>query len=509
MKQDNFFTENLDTLDTIVYTSNTEFYYNIWGFKKTNLGLKVTGIYSVNILQILEKLGFHKRDIDNNTGYIFIKVDKNIIREVCVADIQAGFKADFIDELEDILTIDSTVFMTDTLIEKFLRQSHLFFNTNFLINLNTYTKPILKDTELNGLFPFENGIVQVSEQGLTLLSYDEYDSHCIWESNVIKFNFNIDNDNNTSHFNSFINNISANDLDTVKAFESAIGYLLHNYYDPTKTQSVILYDSVLNHGDTSQGGTGKGLFTEAIKQMSKMAVIDGRNYKSDNDFKFQSINIDSQVILIDDAGKQFNFEELFIWSSTGIVVNQKHKKSFIIHPSNGYKILITSNHVFDNQGTSKKRRQFPIALSDFYSSKIKNGTESPIKEIHGCEFFSAKDWNDKEWNCFYNYMLSCVAYYLKEGLQLVTCRNIEVNLLISQTTSEFVKWVESYGFDKDVKYLKETLYNSFIEFSEYDANKFTKHTHTKWLKRYSKYIDCELLKQSSNGSTFITFCTKK
>ena len=58
---------------------------------------------------------------------------------------------------------------------------------------------------------------------------------------------------------------------------STIGYMLHAYKNLSYCPAIILNDEVIS--DNPEGGTGKGLFINALSQMKKkLVVIDGKAF---------------------------------------------------------------------------------------------------------------------------------------------------------------------------------------------------------------------------------------
>src|SRR5690625_7176873 len=94
-------------------------------------------------------------------------------------------------------------------------------------------------------------------------------------------------------------------------------------------------------------------------------------------------------------------------------IEQKHRDEFFISAEDSPKIVIASNTVLANEGTTNKRRQFIIEFSDHYSRHIKNGTEEPIRDEHGC-MLCTDDWDEAEWKKFDTCMIRCGKSYLIE-----------------------------------------------------------------------------------------------
>ena len=74
----------------------------------------------------------------------------------------------------------------------------------------------------------------------------------------------------------FIANICKQEEDRKLSMESTIGFLMHGYKNLSYCPAVILNDEVIS--DNPEGGTGKGIFMNALAQMKKVVTIDGKSF---------------------------------------------------------------------------------------------------------------------------------------------------------------------------------------------------------------------------------------
>jgi hypothetical protein len=136
----------------------------------------------------------------------------------------------------------------------------------------------------------------------------------------------------------------------------------------------------------------------------------------------------------------------------------------------------------DNKGSSNKRRQFVVELSNYYSRRIITGSEKPIEDEHGVLF--SKEWTNKEWNLFYSFMLECAMYYLENGLVNYERKNVELNLLKQRTNAEFMDYILNTPPPIDTPINLNELFTDFkINYLGNDEN-FKQRTFTNFLKRY-------------------------
>jgi hypothetical protein len=146
---------------------------------------------------------------------------------------------------------------------------------------------------------------------------------------------------NEIRFEEYGNNVCRNDVSRINALRPAIGYLIHSYKDPTRTKAIIFTDEKLS--DKASGRSGKGLVTNAAKQMKNVLRIDGKNFRFDKSFPFQSVSPDMQLMFFDDVNNKFGFEKLFSIILEGTTIEKKNKNEYSIHYDRSTKILITTN----------------------------------------------------------------------------------------------------------------------------------------------------------------------
>jgi len=220
-------------------------------------------------------------------------------------------------------------------------------------------------------------------------------------------------------YKKFISNISFRDSDRIKSMESTIGFLLHDYKNASYCPAVILNDQVVS--SNPEGGTGKGLFMNALGYMKNLVKIDGKVFSFDKSFGYQSITTDTRIISFDDVKKGFKFSGLFSVITEGITIERKNKDAVIIPFHKSPKVAITTNHAIEGSGNSFTRRTWELELYQHYSQ-----TFTPEDDF-GKLMFS--DWDDNEWNVFDNYMIKCIQLYLSKGLIKSTSVNLAIRKL--------------------------------------------------------------------------------
>ena len=212
--------------------------------------------------------------------------------------------------------------------------------------------------------------------------------------------------------------------------ESTIGFLLHAHKNLSYCPAVILNDEVIS--DNPEGGTGKGIFMNALSKMKKVVTIDGKSFAFERSFAYQLVSADTQILVFDDVKKHFDFERLFSVVTEGLTLEKKNKDAIKIPFSKSPKIAITTNYAIKGAGNSFARRKWELELHQHYDKNF-----TPLDEFGKLMF---GDWSDAEWCDFDNYMIGCLQMYLKKGLRKSEFVNLKVRQLSAETTHDFIEW---------------------------------------------------------------------
>lgn len=492
-----------------IYISPQEFAFDIFLFKNDKNGTPyLNGIYRDGIVTKLSEWGYCKRYRENGK-YLFICEKNNIIEEIELCKVKDDAFA-YVQNLVDTIQFDyrgqRISIQPEKLRETFLRQSHLIFNDTFLEHLPNHVKPILKDDKTNSYFFFSNTIVRVTKKEISLMTYSEIADACIWRKQIKKHQFNYIPKNSDCHFAKFINNVSNNESERHTSFRTAIGYLLHNYSEPSKGQAVICYDQEITDLKNPMGRTGKGVLANALKQIRDVTKIDGKKFDPTDKFRYQDLTDSTQIVWFDDAKPKLGFAVFHSCLTDGWHVEKKHKAQFFISAIDSPKMFLCSNAVLEGGGSTNIGRQFILEFSNHYSKHIKLGNEEPIKNEHGCTFFDNDDWNMLEWNIFFSYMLDCVLKYLNEGLIPYVHKNLGKNKLRQNTSEEFCQWVEMQKFELDVNYQTMDLFIVFRDtYYGNDNSKFHQRGFTNWLKLYASSIEWKVEIWQDNHKSYFKF----
>lgn len=435
-----------------------------------------------SFIEFLESEGFGKMILGK--GYLLIREQNNIVSDVTPVNIK-DFVIDYVNNIAE-------AGIKRIVKEALIRSAKTLFGDAVLECLQTLNPVFAEDTKNKSLFFFRNCFIEVNDKSITPRRYDELKGN-IWESQLIQRDFELND--SVPDFEKFIGNVCRGDANRINALRSAIGYLLQSYKDPTKTKAIIFIDEKLS--ENAFGRSGKGVVASAIKELKRLITIDGKNFKFDKSFPFQSIEQDTQVVFFDDVNKKFGFERLFSIITEGITVEKKNKNEYSIPFEKSPKILITTNHSISGSDDSSIARQFVIEFSDYYNAK-----HQPINDFNKMFY---KEWGETEWNAFYTFMLKCCQFYLANGFATYNYINLTRKKLIDETNIEFEEFISELVYGTE--YNKKDLYEKFKKEYE-DYGQIKQNTFSKWTKVYAELNELEIQERKSGGNRYFTFVKK-
>jgi len=405
----------------------------------------VIKIVHILFKSFLEDNGFYKFNPEGSRSYVFVRVTNSLIDHTSEKEIK-----DFI--LNHLLEVD------DLSVYNYFAENTRYFREEFLTLLSSIDVYFIEDTKDTAYLYYKNGAVKVTHDSLTHIDYLDLGGY-VWKDHVIDRTFVVCEPNDCD-YKTFISNICATKKDNINSMRSTIGFLLHAYKNLSYCPATILNDQKIS--DSPEGGTGKGLFINALSHMKKVVVIDGKSFNFEKSFAYQLVSADTQILCFDDVSKHFSFERLFSVVTEGLTLEKKNKDAIKIPFSKSPKVAITTNYAISGKGSSFIRRKWELELSQYYNRNF-----TPLKEFGKLMF---GEWNDDEWCQFDNYMIECLQLFLKFGLIKSKFVNLEIRKLAQATAHAFLEWCgllegtpHNSQLDIDHKVYKQDLYFNFIE----------------------------------------------
>jgi hypothetical protein len=434
----------------------------------------VIRIVHIQFKQFLEDNGFYKYCPEGSKNYVFVKVTNNLIDHTSEKEIK-----DYV--LNHLLELD------DIMVYNYFADQTRFFKEEFLSMLSTIDIFFIEDTKDTSYLYYKNCAVQVTKDVVKPIDYIDLGGY-VWNDHVIDRNFIMCDVTDSCNYKKFIRNICGDDDGRVQAMESNIGFLMHGYKNLSFCPAVILNDEVIS--DNPEGGTGKGLFMNALAKMKKVVTIDGKSFTFERSFAYQLVSADTQILVFDDVKKYFEFERLFSVVTEGLTLEKKNKDAIKIPFSKSPKIAITTNYAIKGSGNSFARRKSELELHQYYSKSF-----TPLDEFGKLMF---GDWNDDDWCEFDNYMIGCLSNYLHTGIVKSNFVNLKIRQLSAETAHDFIEWCglvdgqpKNNTLEPEVRLYKNDLYNDFVnEYPDYGPKSKMTISRTKfykWLVSYGMF----------------------
>ena len=433
-------------------------------------------------LQYLEANKIFKFYPDKESGkFDFVKTSKNFI-----AVFEESKIKDFVlNDLRSRGCIDAFELMAN---------NTSYFNSNFLSMVKSIDVNFNRDDANTSYLYYQNGIVKTTKEKIELLKYSDI-TDLVWENQVINRDIDLNNESE-GVFKTFLWKLSAENVDRYYTLKSVIGYLMHSYQNEAKPKSIIFNDEMLSD-DVANGGSGKGLIHKAIGKIKKIITEDGKSFDHKSQFAYQRVAKDTQIFLIDDVPKNFDFENLFSVITEGMTVEKKGQDAYQIPFKESPKISITTNYTVNGFSPSHERRVFEVEIANFF-----NANHTPQDEF-GHLFFV--DWNEKEWANFDNFMIRCVQFYLKNGLVNSDKVNLKERKFRNEVGLEFIEFMEARTSEFNGKPIsRKKLREDFNAEYQRLARFNTPQKFNSKVKEYCKFYNINLEENKYNG--IVCFC---
>lgn len=213
----------------------------------------------------------------------------------------------------------------------------------------------------------------------------------------------------------------------------SIGYLLHDYVDRSNTKAIICLDLKESARGSSEGGTGKSLFSTMFQHLVPLFEVDAAIADLSSDkFMFEGVDERTRIVLLDDLRSDFDFKTLFSKITNGVKVQRKGLTRI---DAGHKKFILNLNGILKGNTNSYVRRQYNIGFTDYY-----NADRTPADEF-GHNLFD--EWNSEQWNYFYNLAVQCIQLYMTYGLKFtIPKEKLQIRRLRHELGETFIDWAD-------------------------------------------------------------------
>jgi len=373
-----------------------------------------------------------KMSIDEDSPMRLIRVVNHVIYDVDESDLHKAY-------MDEVLRNYSEAEAQRQLIAFLPRIMQ------YMTILPLFNGSILRDKVDCSFIPFNNGILQINKMDVIMHKYGDIDEF-VFARDIKDIDFVF----GTSQ-GSFLDFVGIVTIDEghLKFIKSVFGYLLHTYKKKSFAKAVMIIEDV-DDQDEAKGRSGKGLLAQFIKWIRSTVEQDGRNYKSDSQFKMQRISPWTQVFYLNDPGTLVMMQQFYNYITDDFLVEIKGKKSYSIPFSKSPKILITTNFLPTLESDSDKDRFIVLPIKKVFTSSYRFQDAFPNQE-----FFSS-EWDKFERLASLNFGVECIQEYLKNGIFDYKNEQIEENknkrLIQAKVPEGLVEMLElAFELAKNVK----------------------------------------------------------
>jgi hypothetical protein len=496
-----------------------------WRDVKDGPGFMEYRLNHAQIYNFLQQSGYHRLSMPNSkTGYIYIKIDGNIVKEVSPVEVKS-FIFEFLKKRNS----------PPTLLNSFYRSQNQLSEASFS-NMEPIEIDFTDCDKKSQFLFFQNAIWEVTKDAVTEHLPGSVEKY-VWDEEIIKhpakiteppfaITYNSDTErydiavkDDSCLFFQYLRNASRvhwrkeqEQGETLTADEKyeetlhlvnkiySLGYLLHRYKDPSKPWCVFATDNKISETGESHGGSGKSIAYKAPRHFMKYVTLEGRNAKlTENPHVFELVTPHVDYLLVDDANQYIKFDFFFSAITGEMIVNPKHGKQYELSFEEVPKFCITSNYTLRNIDPSTERRLLYTVFSDYYHYN-KDGeykeSRSPYDDFNKNLF---TDFTPDEWNKFFNTMAACLQTYLNFPKIDPPMDNVDKRNLRTIMTELFKEWADVY-FDEfshrtDRLFVKRDAFQDFVETTKqrsWNAQRFKKSL-SAWCKYYNYTLNPEVL----------------
>lgn len=291
--------------------------------------------------------------------------------------------------------------------EQSSRVLHAFMPSVFkyMSALPNFDGELMRDEKDCSYMYFSNGALRISAGNVSLVKYSDLPG-CVFARHIKNFEYK--GHQGTGDFAKFIGFVSVDD-DHSRHIMSCLGYILHHYKLRNYAKALMIIEDVEDQ-EEARGRSGKGLIAQFIEWIRWTVQQDGRNYKSDSQFKMQQIVPGVQVFYLNDPAPNVLMNQFYNFITDDWLVESKGKKSYTIPFKHSPKIMITTNYLPNLESDSDKDRFIVMAIKKHY------GSHRSIRDDFPDVIFFSEDWPHADKLMAINFAIECIQLYLNHGV---------------------------------------------------------------------------------------------
>ena len=347
------------------------------------------------VLEWAERMGYRWMPISGTEASVvqMVRVVDNVIYEVDDKDILRAFRLEI--EKNHATEPDTARCLTN-----FMPSLMSYMNA-----LPVFDMPLMRDDKDTAYLYFANGALRITKSEATLLRYSELEG-CVFAKHIKNFDYREVSDHGV--FGQFIDKIVEDEAHK-NFLMSGIGYMLHYHKLRNYAKALMLIEDVEDQ-EEARGRSGKGLLAQFIEWLRWVVQQDGRNYKSDSQFKMQRIVPGVQVYYLNDPAPGVLMNQFYNFITDDWLVESKGKKAYSIPFIHSPKILITTNFLPNLESDSDKDRFIKMPIKKVF------GSTYAVRDAFPNVIFFEDNWRQQDALGAVRFGVDCLQLYLGVGV---------------------------------------------------------------------------------------------
>ena len=339
-------------------------------------------------------------------------------------------------------------------------------------------------------FHFRNCWIEISADGIKTHRYTDPADHYVWESNIIQHDYralpdlftvvtdedgryivNLNDGAEKCNLLRFLVNtcrlywrkVDEGGLELTPEEQAEehlllasrlanMGYLLTSYKSESEAWATICQDSTMAESvDECCGRSGKSFYYRAVAKMVKSFIIDAATTSfKDPRFIFDGVTTDTDLVLIDECPRKFNYNFIYGMVTGDFRVEEKNRHSFVIPFEQSPKFGLGTNFTLSRHDPSTEGRIWPQPFSDYYHVQTPQNDYRETRSIRDDfgQNLMGTEYSEQDWQTDFALMTQCVRFYLslKPGCRRIMppLNRIERREQMAAVGKDFKQWADDY-----------------------------------------------------------------
>lgn len=397
-----------------------------------------------------------------------------------------------------------------------------------------------KGTAITQYFHFKNCWVEISANGIKTHRYSDPANHFVWEENIIqhdyyavpdmftvttdedgRYNVQLSEGAEQCNLLRFLINTcrlywrkvdeggleltpeeQAEEHLSLTSRLANMGYLLTSNKSESEAWATICQDSTMAENvDECNGRSGKSFYYRAVTKMVKAFIIDAATTSfKDPRFIFDGVTPDTDLVLIDECPRKFNYNFIYGMVTGDFRVEEKNRHSYVIPFSQSPKFGLGTNFTLSRHDPSTEGRIWPQPFSDYYHVQTPQNDYRETRSIRDDfgQNLMGTEYDEKDWQLDLALMTQCVRFYLSlnPGCRRIMppLNRIERREQLAAVGKDFKQWADEF-FAEDSGHLDcelkaETVLSDFNQETKFGWPPKTMTQHLNAYCQFADHIHC-------------------